>query len=38
MQGAVGGDKGAAKESGTVLLESKNGKYEPLGEYDILAL
>lgn len=27
-----------AKESGTVLLESKNGKWEPLGEEDILAL
>ena len=25
-----------AKESGTVLMESKNGKYEPLGEEDIL--
>ena len=27
-----------AKESGTVLMESKNGKYEPLGPEDILAL
>lgn len=27
-----------AKESGTVLLESKNGVWEPLGEEDILAL
>lgn len=27
-----------AKESGTVLMESKNGKWEPLGEEDILAL
>lgn len=27
-----------AKESGTVLLESKNGKYEPIGEEDILSL
>lgn len=27
-----------AKESGTVLMESKNGKYEPLGLEDILAL
>ena len=26
-----------AKESGTVLLESKNGKWEPLGEEDILS-
>lgn len=26
-----------AKESGTVLMESKNGKYEPLGEEDILS-
>ena len=25
-----------AKESGTVLMESKNGKWEPLGEEDIL--
>lgn len=27
-----------AKESGTVLMESKNGKWEPLGEEDILSL
>ena len=27
-----------AKESGTVLLESKNGKWEPLGEEDILQM
>lgn len=27
-----------AKESGTVLMESKNGKYEPLGPEDILSL
>lgn len=27
-----------AVESGTVLMESKNGKWEPLGEEDILAL
>lgn len=27
-----------AKESGTVLMESKNGKLEPLGEEDILSL
>lgn len=27
-----------AKESGTVLMESKNGKWEPLGEEYILAL
>lgn len=27
-----------AKESGTVLMESKNGKWEPLGEEDILVL
>lgn len=27
-----------AKESGTVLLECKNGVWEPLGEEDILAL
>ena len=27
-----------AKESGTVLLESNNGKWEPLGEEDILKL
>lgn len=27
-----------AKESGTVLMESKNGKYEPLSDADILAL
>lgn len=27
-----------AKESGTVLMESKNGKWEPLGEEDILPL
>lgn len=27
-----------AKESGTVLMESKAGKWEPLGEEDILAL
>lgn len=27
-----------AKESGTVLLESKNGKYEPLTDADILSL
>ena len=27
-----------AKESGTVLMESKNGKYEPLTDADILAL
>lgn len=25
-----------AKESGTVLMESKNGKWEPLGEEDVL--
>lgn len=27
-----------AKESGTVLMESKNGKYEPLGEEDVLSI
>lgn len=27
-----------AKESGTVLMESKNGKWEPLGEEDIMSL
>lgn len=27
-----------AKESGTVLMESKNGKYEPLLDTDILSL
>lgn len=27
-----------AKESGTVLLESKNGVWEPLGEEDVLKL
>ena len=27
-----------AKESGTVLMESKAGKWEPLGDEDILAL
>ena len=27
-----------AKESGTVLMESKNGKYEPLSDTDILLL
>lgn len=27
-----------AKESGTVLMESKNGKYEPLTDADILSL
>lgn len=27
-----------AKESGTVLLESKNGVWEPLGEEDILSV
>ena len=27
-----------AKESGTVLMESKNGKWKPLGEEDILSL
>lgn len=27
-----------ALESGTVLMESKNGKYEPLGEEDIMSL
>lgn len=27
-----------AKESGTVLMESKNGKWEPLREEDILSL
>jgi len=27
-----------AKESGTVLMESKAGKWEPLGEEDILSL
>lgn len=26
------------KESGTVLMESKNGKWEPLGEEDILEI
>lgn len=27
-----------ALESGTVILEMKNGKYEPLGEEDMLKL